>query len=353
AAVELMLERWLEAPDVDRANLSALVHQLLSILAETSGIRAADLYPRLAESGAFPALTRADLAALLRELGARDLIEQLPDGALVLGLAGIELVEHHGFYATFKTAIEFQVLHQGRALGTLPESLLPAAGEHLLLAGRRWLVEEIDAERRCVHVSPSRGRQPPRFASGQPDVAPSLHARMRDLLLGDAVPAYLDEAAARMLADARAAARQGEIAAPLRLLDDRAVVSLFAGTRVQRTLWLALVSAGQRAHAVADVALEIHAGTSAWLPVLRRFAEAPDGDALAAYAEERLHARTAGAEKYDEYLPSALWRRSYARERLDLDGAAAWAGRLVVDAAEAEAAEAAEAAGAAGTAEEK
>jgi hypothetical protein len=119
------------------------------------------------------------------------------------------------------------------------------------------------------------------------------------------------------------------------------VLSLWAGTRVQRTIWLALVSAGLRVSAAADVALEIHAGNEAgieagndaWLPVLRRFADAPDGDALAAYAEERLHARVTGGEKYDEYLPAELWRRSYLRERLDLDGAADWARRLVAEAA--------------------
>lgn len=322
ASVELLLEGWLEAPDVERASLSTLVQQILSILAETGGIRAADLFPRLAGSGAFPGLGAADLAQLLRALGARDLIEQLPDGSLVLGLAGQRTVEHHGFYAAFPSPVEYQVLHGGRAIGTLPESLLPALGEHLLLGGRRWLVEQIDVERREVHVAPGSGQRPPRFASGQPDVAPEVHARMRALLLGDAVPAYLGEAAVEILAAARRAAREAELGAPVHADAGRAVLQLWAGTRIQRTLWLALAAAGLRVAAASDVALEVHAAPDAWRAALRRFAAAPDADALAALAEERLRARVVGGEKYDALLPAELWRQSYARERLDLDGAA-------------------------------
>lgn len=329
ASIELMLEGWLEAPEVDRANLSTLVQQILSSLAESGGIRAHDLYPRLAGSGAFPALSRADFAALLRELGTHDLIEQLPDTTLVLGVKGVRIVEHHSFYAAFRSPIEFSVLHRDRAIGTLPEMLLPAVGEHLLLAGRRWLVDEIDPEQRRVHVSPSRGRRPPRFASGQPDIAPHVHARMRALLLAEQVPTYLDETAAEILRRAREAARGTALEVPVQVHGDQIVLSLWAGTKIHRTLWLALASAGLHIEAVSDVALELRAAPGEWLPVVRRFVQAPDLVALVRFAEEKLSARVTGGEKFDVFLPSELWRRSYGRERLDLDGAVRWAGQIL------------------------
>ncbi|MBK9031563.1 MAG: hypothetical protein IPL61_09550 [Myxococcales bacterium] len=74
AAIELMLERFIESPRSDRAELSTLVQQVLSCAAETGGARAADLFDRVVGSGAFHGVTRADFVDLLRELGARELL---------------------------------------------------------------------------------------------------------------------------------------------------------------------------------------------------------------------------------------------------------------------------------------
>ena len=336
AAIDLMLEGWLEPPSVDRANLSTLVQQVLSALAETGGIRAHELYPRMAESGAFAGLSRVDFAAVLRELGARDLVEQMPDSTLVLGLKGQRIVEHYSFYAAFKAPAEFQVLFHDRMIGTLPETMLPAVGEHVILAGRRWLVDDIDTEHRQVLVLPSRGRRPPHFASGQIDTDPNLHARMRLLLSTDRAPNYLDETAAEILQHARAAADVAQLDATVRVLADRTIVQVWAGTRIHRTLWLVLMSAGIRTESASDVALEIHAMPEAWGPVLRRFLASLDGRALARYAEERLSARITDGEKFDVFLPSELWRASYARERLDVEGAARVIARILADGPRAE-----------------
>jgi ATP-dependent Lhr-like helicase len=332
AIVALLLDHWIEPPDVDRANLSTLVQQILSILAETGGIRAHEIYPRLAQSGAFPGLGRSDFAAILRELGTHDLIEQLGDSTLVIGLKGQRIVDHYSFYAAFKSPSEYQVLHRERSIGTLPENLLPAPGEHLILAGKRWRVEDIDADRRQVHVAPSRGRRSPRFRGGTFDAAPAVHARMRAILLDDAVPSYLDETAAEILAHARAAARDARIGISVQLLPDRAVLSLWSGTRIHRTLQLVLLAVGVRVETVDDVALHIDAEPDAWLPVVQRFIAAPDARALAACADDKLGARLVTGEKFDRFLPAEIWRASYARQHLDLDGAVRVARQLVAEA---------------------
>lgn len=331
ATIDLMGEGCLEPPDVDRANLSTAIQQILSILAETGGVRAHDLRTRLVGSGAFPGLRDVDLVAMLRELGARDLVEQLPDQSLVVGLKGQRIVEHFSFYAAFKAPAELQVVHRERSIGTLPENLLPATGEHVILAGRRWRVDDIDADRRKVYVSPSRGRRPPSFSSSRPDTAPSVHARMRTLLANDQRPAYLDETAAEILQHARRTARNVDVGTLVRVHPDRTVLSLWAGTRIHRTLYLVLKSQGIVLDAVDDVALIIPGSTEAWLPVLQRFAEAPDGQALAAYAERKLFARMVDGEKFDLFLPLHLWCSSYANERLDLEGAARLARRILAE----------------------
>lgn len=333
ASIELMLENWLEPPEVDRANLSTSVQQILSILAETGGIRAHELYPRLAESGAFPHLNRGDFAKLLRELGARDLVEQLADSTLVLGLKAQRVVEHYSFYAAFKSPSEFQVLHRERSIGALPEGMLPGVGEHVILAGRRWLVEDIDVDRRQVFVSPSRGRRPPRFSSTPGDVASTLHARMRALLCDDARLEYIDDVAFEIVRRARAAAREANIDRLVQVSPDRSTLSLWAGSKMHRALSLLFASAGLRIEAIADVALHVHAPIDNWSGVLRRFVENPDASTLAAYAEDKLHARVIDGEKFDVFVPGELWRRSFVRDRLDVESAVRVARRILSEAA--------------------
>ena len=59
---------------------------------------------------------------VLRRMGdpAVALIEQSPDGILLLGRIGERVVEHYGFYAVFQTAEEYRIVSNGKTLGTLP-----------------------------------------------------------------------------------------------------------------------------------------------------------------------------------------------------------------------------------------
>src|SRR5262249_27779553 len=108
--------------------------------------------------------------------------------------------------------------------------------------------------------------------------------------------------------------------------------SLWAGSKVHRTLWLLLASAGVRVQTAADVALHVHAPIDDWAGVLRRFVENTDASVLAMYAEDKLHARVTDGEKFDVFLPGELWRRSFVRDRLDVENAVRIARRILSDA---------------------
>jgi ATP-dependent Lhr-like helicase len=139
AATELMLQGWVEPPEQADYDLSTLTQQIMSVIAQTGGAAAEDIYRRLCRDGAFPAVDTLLFAKLLRCLGAQDVIEQTPTGELILGLLGERIRQKRDFYAVFLTPEEFSVLHQGQVLGQLPITWLPPPGEHLLLpdgAGR-------------------------------------------------------------------------------------------------------------------------------------------------------------------------------------------------------------------------
>ncbi|WP_394842228.1 DEAD/DEAH box helicase [Pendulispora brunnea] len=329
AIIELMLERFLEAPDLARSHSSTLVQQVLSALAETGGATAASLHARIVGSGAFGRLSAKEFARLLRELGLHELIEQMEDGSLILGGKGEAIVENYRFFAAFNAPEELRVVHGNDVLGTVPEP--PAPGEHLILAGRRWRVDEIDAEHRTIFVSPAKGGAPPRFSSGYGRIHPRVHATMRELLASDRVPAYLDDMAKEILKSAReTAVRLRQFEPSAQPFETGVRLYLFRGTRVQRTLQLALAHAGFGA-SDRDVGLEVSGNPSEVLRALRAFAHEPDAEALAAFADEKQGLRKFGAEKFEWCLPPEHWRAVFAREQLDIPAAVAAASTVARD----------------------
>ena len=69
-------------------HVSTLIHQILSFLKQTGGMRAADLFRALCQRGPFRNVNQSQFAELLRGLAEHDLIEQVPQGELILGLLG-------------------------------------------------------------------------------------------------------------------------------------------------------------------------------------------------------------------------------------------------------------------------
>ena len=206
AMIELLLQGWCESPKPHALNLSVLAHQILSVIAERGGASAARIFATLCQAGPFREVDSATFASVLRALGApeADLIEQGPDGFLLLGRKGEKLVEHYSFFAVFKTPEEYRILCAGRELGTIPIDNVMSPGMALILSGRRWEVITVDEDVRVIEVKPSKGGVPPRFGGDGGMLDDEVARRMRDIYLATNVPVYLDSVAKDLLAEGRA-----------------------------------------------------------------------------------------------------------------------------------------------------
>ena len=120
--IDLLVENWCEPPRQEALHLSTLTHQILSVIAERGGASAQRLFATLCDRGPFRSVDPALFSRLLRQLGDPDtaLIEQAPDGTLLLGREGERVVEHYSFYAVFQTPQEYRVVHNTKTLGTIP-----------------------------------------------------------------------------------------------------------------------------------------------------------------------------------------------------------------------------------------
>lgn len=203
AMVELHREKWLEPPPAARKQYSTCVHQILSILKQTGGTKALLLHQRLCERGAFQRINAKEFSSLLRGLAANNIIEQTPEGTLILAPEGEVIVESRDFYAAFATSLDYSVENDGTKIGVLPGASIPPLGEHFLLAGRRWKVELIEHQSRRVIVSRARGWKRPFFSGGGGEVHGRVLAKMKEVLLGDGGFPYLDARAQERLVQAR------------------------------------------------------------------------------------------------------------------------------------------------------
>ena len=324
AMTELMLERWCEPPQADRLHLSTLVQQIMSVIAEKGGARADGLCDALISRGAFTNIDRATLIGVLRSMGANDLVEQTPEGTLILGLQGERIVRSFDFYSAFVTTKEMRVVHNGKLIGTITAMPGLAADGYLILAGRRWHVLEVDERGDEIIVEPSRGGRVPYFrgASGA-DISPEVRRRMRDLLASESVPRYLDPTARDMLAASRATARDVRVLEQPFVSDGNDLVWFtWTGSQINRTL-MALGSfvAGLR---VTDDGIALTFETISEEAVRDAYRSLLTGHP----SVEELAAKfpVKAQEKYDWCLAEELQARALARNALDLEGALALIG---------------------------
>ena len=205
AMTDLLINGWCEPPRPRALHLSTLVHQILAVIAQRGGASARALFHILCDRGAFSTVDRALFTRVLRAIGAKEtgLIEQSPDGTLLLGATGERLVGHYSFYAVFMTPEEYRVVCDGRTLGTLPVSLFLVPETTIVFSGRRWVVLSVCDRDKLIEVRPAQAGLPPRFGGDGADLHDQVALRMREIYERDDVAVYLDAVARDLLAEGR------------------------------------------------------------------------------------------------------------------------------------------------------
>ncbi|MCB1002995.1 MAG: DEAD/DEAH box helicase [Acidimicrobiales bacterium] len=245
AMVELLLEKWVEPPADPGLNLSTLIQQILSVIAQHGGATAAEIHQSLCGPGPFDRVDPQRFARLLRAMATKDLITQVSDGTLLHGRDGERAVNHYSFYAAFKTPQEWRLVANGRPLGTLPVDHPIIEGAFLIFSGRRWKITGIDAKARVIELTRAHGGKPPVFGGEGAPVGDRIRQKMVSVYEADESPPWLDRSAADLLAEGRAAWRRHDLAAtPVIRAGNDTLVLPWLGDHALVTTVLALASAG-------------------------------------------------------------------------------------------------------------
>ena len=181
ALVQLYIEeKWVEPPQPNRLPYSLLYHQTMSTLAASGEMTPSELASRVLSLAYFHNVSQQDYQILLRHLIKTDQIQWTENKGLILGLAGERVVNNFKFYAVFQENEEFSVHAGSEELGTIVKP--PPVGDKIAIAGKVWVVEDIDRKRHQVYCHGVDGRIPAYFGDVAGDIHPHILHRMRKIL---------------------------------------------------------------------------------------------------------------------------------------------------------------------------
>jgi len=316
AAIRLLLARFVEPPSPDAALYSVTVHQILSLLAERGSLSAKVLYGSICCPGPFKGITPAIFATLLKGLAhlKEPLLEQAPDGTIMLGPMGERLVDSRDFYANFQSNEEWRVVHHGRALGTIPLINAFGIGSIIGFAGRRWRVSAVDDRAKLVEVVAHQAGRVPKFDRQSNEIIHDrLAAEMRAVFTDEHHPNYLDDVAAVCLREGRKAFQRLNLASTRFLPSGNNVhIVTWRGSAINAVLAILLHSTGIECETFTVGVTAIGVTPEDASDVLASIGECPAMDELGRFV------KNLAVEKYDKFIPDDLLRAGWVQRNAHL-----------------------------------
>ena len=317
--LELMLNNWYEPPATHEYAMSTLIQQILSVIAEVGSIKAISLWKLLCQSGPFSLVSSKIFAQILRSLGENDLITQMRDGDLTLGLTGEKVVSKFSFYSSFKVQEEYTIDFNGSTIGTVPLNQPLSLGDSFLFAGKGWQVIFFNSEKRQISVKPYKEKANPIIMDGRPSrIHDGVREKMFELYCGTEIPSYLNKTAAKHFIEGR------EMFKELGLKDNRYVMGLdglyifpWKGDKIMNTIVQILKHYKIQAKKIDSYILLPGLSTITYKQIVKTILESPKLN------EEEKASKISNLEydKYDKYLSKELKCLQYGYRNFDIDGA--------------------------------
>ena len=319
AIVQLALfEKWIEPNRECHYPFSLLYHQTMSVLAGAGELFPAELARRVLPLPPFHHITQDDYRLLLRHLIETDHIERLPQGGLIIGLAGEKVVRNFRFYAVFQENEAFSVRSDRGEIGQI--TVQPTAGDSFMLAGRAWEVLDVNLTQRIIFVKRKQGRANAGWLGQGGDIHPKVVEKMKEILCSHIVIPYFQPQAQNRLDAARQLAAQidlqnGQLVATG---PDTACLFPWLGTKQFKTMVLYIESAWAANVTIVGsqipywIELRCVGGVEVLAPLLREIVWSSLDKGSLVDPDEPLE-----LQKFDPFIPQPLLYKGYLADQID------------------------------------
>ena len=330
AMIRLLIKnKWFEPADTSQYHFSTLLHQILAVSAQWGGVRADQLFTLLCKKGPFQNVTTEHFISLLKHMGETELLVQLGNGELVLGIEGEKIVNHYTFYAVFQTPDEYRVVVGSKTLGTLPVDSLVLPNQHIVFAGRRWKVLEVDSEKNVIYVEATKGGKPPEFAGSGMFTHGKIRQEMLEIYtkaeyridLGGHKVDFADSAAKDFFHEGVRFFQDSKLAEESIIQSGKSVCILtWCGDQIINTIVTLLLLKGMKAGCSAGV-IEIEEST---ILDVRKVLHELLKDGLPTKTKLAKFVPKKEIEKFDSYLSNQLLLENYGQRVFDIQGTKDW-----------------------------
>ena len=181
AALDLLERGELDATEMIETPYNALAHQVMAILFQKVSVPMTQLLQLNKNFPVWRTIPDEDLALLIGYMVEQDFIE-IMDNEAIVGLEGERLLRSRDFYALFFTTSDFSVHYQHERIGSLPFTPEIQIESKILLAGRVWIVKDIDVKAKRIKVEMTKEGRPPKFISDEGFVSNEVRENMEKLL---------------------------------------------------------------------------------------------------------------------------------------------------------------------------
>ncbi|HCE4639604.1 TPA: DEAD/DEAH box helicase [Vibrio parahaemolyticus] len=330
AMIRLLIgSKWFEPADTSLYHFSTLLHQILAVIAQWGGIRADQLFNLLCKEGPFQNVGVDEFKGILVHMGNTNLITQLGNGELVLGLSGERITGHYSFYAVFKTPEEYRIISGTKTLGTLPIDSLVLVGQNIVFGGKRWKVNDIDSDKKTIYVEHAKGGKPPKFGGSGMTIHDVVRQEMFRILkdgdyripVGNTKVDFADAIAREQFKESVTFFQRSDLARkPLLKAGNSTYLFTWLGDKVVNTIVALLIMNGYEASAYAGVIEIEKTSVEDVKSALRTLAsrKLPSEAELAEFVPEKQ------IDKFDEFLPEDILSIGYGTKAFDINRAKEW-----------------------------
>lgn len=318
AVIELLIKKEYEVPNIRAYHFSTLIQQILSVLSTCGSFYAKEIWQLLCNNGAFSNVTSTMFLELLYSLGAANIISQTESGQIVIGVEGERLLRQRDFYTAFMTADEYAVLNATTHTIIGYIAILPHCGQEILLAGRKWLVQDSSRKDRTVVVVAASYAGCCYFdVNTSPDVDYIIASKMKDIYVSDDQYLYLDskQQTYEQLSEGRQFIEESGLTRNAFVrIGDIPYLFTWAGDKINRTI--RLMAQYYLSHEVSNTHLYV---SNLTIEDVKYICEQDIVNPLEIC--ELIPFECKITQKHDCYLSNHLLNLEYAATHLDIDGA--------------------------------